>query len=687
MSKTQALHKLMIVISLLFILLISFQVRAEPLNHKMQVQVFPSLKMLKAQDTLTFPKSFPRKLSFLLHRDLHPTVTSYDDTLTLIHPATPSEPYAEYGLSLGSQDNKVSVSYHGVIYDPVVNDQSNGLIAPEGATLFGGTYWYPIFPDTQANFDITVQTPADWHSLVQGQIASTSVENELRTSRFIEIYPQEEIYLVAGPFQKYEIENKSSKKIQVLLRKPESALAQSFLSLVDEYLEHYSQTIAPYPYSSFTVVENFWETGYGMPSFTLLGPKVIRLPFILNSSLPHEVLHNWWGNSVYVDYEKGNWCEGLTTYLSDYWQQEKVGNDRGYRLNALMTYNDFVTSSPGKDFPLRKFRDRHNSSSQAVGYDKSMMFFHMLNFRFGKELFTKAIQDFYVGNQFQKVSFYEIQKSFEKVTNQNLEIFFSQWLDNQGAPQIELPDVKVMRWQDGSYSTTYVLKQTQETLYELSIPVIWELESGEQISQIARLSQNSEIFSLVTRSRPTKISVDPDFHIFRNIYAEERPATLSSVLGSPQVSFYYSSANLNAEKFAKIWAQSIEGKSTQHKISTSEFEPAKDAAIVLVGDLNLFSAFMKTQLQEQKFTIKDKIMMIDGQEINLEESSTVLVTRLKENPKQAVVWVRWSKDNNPEEWASRLTHYGNFGVLVFKGRPAVLKTTWPVLQSPLQKSL
>ena len=39
-----------------------------------------------------------------------------------------------------------------------------------------------------------------------------------------------------------------------------------------------------------------------MPSFTLLGPQVIRFPFILTSSYPHEILHNWWGNSVFVDY-------------------------------------------------------------------------------------------------------------------------------------------------------------------------------------------------------------------------------------------------------------------------------------------------------------------------------------------------------------------------------------------------
>ncbi|HDY66683.1 MAG TPA: hypothetical protein ENH85_02705 [Candidatus Scalindua sp.] len=51
-----------------------------------------------------------------------------------------------------------------------------------------------------------------------------------------------------------------------------------------------------------------------MLPYTLLGRTVIKMPFIVYTFLGHEIAHNWWGNSVFVDQEKGNWCEGLTTY-------------------------------------------------------------------------------------------------------------------------------------------------------------------------------------------------------------------------------------------------------------------------------------------------------------------------------------------------------------------------------------
>ena len=138
----------------------------------------------------------------------------------------------------------------------------------------------------------------------------------------------------------------------------------------------YRGLIGPYPYGKFALVENFWETGYGMPSFTLLGPQIIRFPFILTSSYPHEILHNWWGNSVFVDYETGNWCEGLTAYLADHLIQEQRGKGADYRRDTLQKYRDYVRD--GRDFPLTEFRSRHSAATEAVGYGKTLMVFHML---------------------------------------------------------------------------------------------------------------------------------------------------------------------------------------------------------------------------------------------------------------------------------------------------------------------
>ncbi len=112
--------------------------------------------------------------------------------------------------------------------------------------------------------------------------------------------PTEEIYLVAGPWQAYA-DRAGDVELYAFLREDDPGLADRYLDATKRYLKLYDGMLPPYPYPSFALVENFWETGYGMPGFTLLGPQVIRFPWILTSSYPHELLHNWWGNSVYVD--------------------------------------------------------------------------------------------------------------------------------------------------------------------------------------------------------------------------------------------------------------------------------------------------------------------------------------------------------------------------------------------------
>ena len=66
-----------------------------------------------------------------------------------------------------------------------------------------------------------------------------------------------------------------------------------------QYIQLYETLFHPFPFKRFAIVENFLPTGISMPTYTLLGQEVVRLPFIVETSLGHEVLHQWFGNQVY----------------------------------------------------------------------------------------------------------------------------------------------------------------------------------------------------------------------------------------------------------------------------------------------------------------------------------------------------------------------------------------------------
>ncbi|MFM6927262.1 MAG: M1 family metallopeptidase [Bdellovibrio sp.] len=675
-SKAQALNKLLLVVSLLFFLLVTLQAHAQTLTHKMDVELLPSLQMIKVQDTIRFPKGSPRKVSFLLHKALNVAVISPNDSLSLLHPASQSEAYAEYGLTLDNQDDSVSLAFSGMIF---------GFISTDGVLLNGNTYWYPTFLGTQKKFEISIKTPGDWRAFTQGQLTNLEVNNDVTLTRYTEIYPQDEIFLVSGPFKTYSSALPDGKNMQVFLRRDEATLAQNLLTALPTYLAHYSETIAPYPFPSFSVLENIGNIGYVMPGFTLQSRAALRSPLALMTSLPHEVLHNWWGHSVYVDYDQGNWSEGLTTYMADYWMAEKSGAGRDYRLNTLATFADFVHGHPENDIALKNFRGRHQPASHPVGNGKAMMFFHMLERRVGTDNFKKALQDFYAKNIYKQASFADLQSSFEKVTKDSLEVFFSQWTNEKGLLDLELTDAKLMRWIDGSFAISIALTQKQTFLYDVQVPVVINFEDGSVRTYTVNLKTANQTNAFVSNVRPVQIALDPDFHLFRKLAPQERPAILSSLFSSSSVHFFADPRQLGAVKFIKVWRKALKGNVSSHTIDEVLAIP-DEGDLVFLGDDQAFTEFVKSELAQQKFELTEATMRINNEEFLLSESSTVLMTHLKGRPHQTLTWIRWSPDMSPEQWAHRLVAYGNFGVLVFKGDTVVLKTTWPVRSSSLQKA-
>lgn len=96
-------------------------------------------------------------------------------------------------------------------------------------------------------------------------------------------------------FKAYQSKNKAF-DTAVYLRQADDALAQQYLDASQQYLNEYSALLGQYPYSKFVVVESFYH-GLGYAILTMLGASVDALTVIPYTSLPHEIVHNWWGNS------------------------------------------------------------------------------------------------------------------------------------------------------------------------------------------------------------------------------------------------------------------------------------------------------------------------------------------------------------------------------------------------------
>ena len=156
-----------------------------------------------------------------------------------------------------------------------------------------------------------------------------------------------------------------------------------YLDASEQYLDMYVPLLGPYPFDRFTVVENFFSSGFAFPGFTVLGPRVIGMaPRSLKPGyLDHELVHAWWGNGVYVDPDDGNWCEALTSYCTNYGRRVLEDGDAAARTYRRGLLNKVSLDPSLDDGPLDAFGSAARMDSgpnRFVGYDKGAFVFMML---------------------------------------------------------------------------------------------------------------------------------------------------------------------------------------------------------------------------------------------------------------------------------------------------------------------
>ncbi|RMG34936.1 MAG: hypothetical protein D6720_08160, partial [Gammaproteobacteria bacterium] len=396
-----------------------------------------------------------------------------------------------------------------------------GELSPEGVYLDDQSGWYPVTAEEIRGFRLAVSAPDGWQVLSAGRRDEAPDAITWHSDR-----PQQALYLVGGPYHRHH-RREGNLTLSVWLLHDDPALARRYLAPMGEYIRHYSELIGPYPYAKFAVVENRWPTGLGMPSFTLLGSQVLRLPFIPYTSLPHEILHNWWGNGVWVDYRKGNWSEGLTAYLADHWMKERQGKGVEYRLRALQRYSNFAAR--GDDMPLLSFVSRHDDASQSVGYSKSLMFFHMLRRRLGDEAFDAGLRRLWREYRFRRIGF---QRAVEALVGDRPEVLrdFLPWLERTGAPRLDVTEVSSTPAPPG-HRLAFVLSQSGTEPYTLEVPVAVTLSDGQVHRDQVRLERARQRFTLSLPSRPLRLRIDPEYDLLRYLDPSEQPPVLSLLFG------------------------------------------------------------------------------------------------------------------------------------------------------------
>ena len=432
----------------------------------------------------------------------------------------------EYGGTLPPLDR--NIDFRGVL------QALPPMASPEGSYLGSASGWYPQ-PHQLFTYRVRLTLAGNQKGLVPGRLVSENTARGSYAATFEYDAPADGIDLMAGPYEVREKFTQLPDGKRVRLRTyffPDlAALADAYLDDSARYIERYSNAIGPYPFSSFSVVASPLPSGFGMPTLTYIGAQVLKLPFIRATSLGHEVLHNWWGNGVLVDYARGNWSEGLTTFMADYAYKE-AESPQAARDARLGWLRDLAALPPQAQRPLVAFRSRTHGADAVVGYGKSAMLFFMLRDAIGEEAFALGVRRFWRGNSFRVASWDELKAAFELASGRKLGGFFEQWLTRAGAPAVRISSAR-------SVGREVQINLSQSTpAYALRLPVEFIHENSSETRWV-EIDRESQAVSLQFKDAPRTVRLDPELRVWRLLEREELPPILRQwiVARSPAVVF------------------------------------------------------------------------------------------------------------------------------------------------------
>ncbi len=662
--------------------------------HRLSVAVDPAAGTLAAEDRLDL-EGVPLDAVFGLHPGLGPEVLSPGARLEPAGTGGGEVAPERFRLVRDPGVDRVVLRYRGAIRHPLSGRadygrgfrHTPGLISPDGVYLDGESFWYPRFDQGPVRFELAVDLPPGWDAVSQGARGSGGPGGPVRWSS---AEPQTEIFLVAGPLVRYE-RPAGPVRAEAYLRTPDDALADRYLGAAASYLALYAGLIGPYPYPKFALVENFWETGWGMPSFTLLGSRILRFPFILHSSFPHEILHNWWGNAVYVDYGSGNWCEGLTAYLADHLVQEARGLGAAYRQATLQKYADYVARA--RDLPLTAFRARHSAATEAVGYGKALMVYHMVRQRVGDDAFVAGLRDLYRGFRLRTASWADVRDAFERASGADLSDAFGPWIERSGAPELRIESVRAGR---GGHFVRLSLTQVQPgPAYRLLVPVAVTVEGREDAFQtVVDMDRRAGQWKLRVPARPLRVDVDPEFDLFRRLDPRESPPALSGAFGATRVVAVLPAAAPAPLRdayraVAEAWAAAGPGEWKIVDDLLVDGVPT-DASVWVFGWENRLLPAVAGALEPAGVRLgPGGAAWGDTRVAPGTDGSAVLVVRHPADPAAVVAWLAASGPEPLPGLGRKLPHYHKYSHLAFRGDEPVNvdKGRWPVTDSPLVRIL
>lgn len=280
---------------------------------------------------------------------------------------------------------------------------------------------------------------------------------------------------------------------------------------VTNMLPLFEYWFGPYPFA---------KEKYGHAGFTWGGGMEHQTMSSMGGDYPglvaHELAHQWFGNLITLQQWPHLWLnEGFATYSELlYWETQKDSLPARYH-RVFERYWSAARDAKGT-LVVQDTSSISNLFSFSRVYAKGAMVLHMLRAVVGDETFRKILQTYTSRRslRYSNALSEDFQNITEKVTGQDLNYFFDQWLYQSGYP------VYTVNWtsvpSNGGFAVVAIFQQQQpEPVFQMPVTLAVETEQGT-VHRTVFNDARSDTVQFQVDSQPRTLEVDPHRALLRN---------------------------------------------------------------------------------------------------------------------------------------------------------------------------
>ncbi|MGC2108183.1 MAG: M1 family aminopeptidase [Candidatus Korobacteraceae bacterium] len=227
--------------------------------------------------------------------------------------------------------------------------------------------------------------------------------------------------------------------------------------------------------------------------------------------LANTIAHQWFGTMVSPASRNDWWLNDGAARFSEAEYVEHVAGEAGFQE---VTKDMSVGALAYVSVPLADIGklDTFSPEFQSLVTDKGGMILEMLSWVIGEEAFDKTMRTFMSQYSAKSVTVDDFRKVAEQASGQQLNWFFTQWLDSTGAPEFK-NKYTVYRTQKGFR----VVGEISQDMDLFRMPVELRIDTdGKTETKKVEVEGTNSAYAVETFGKPRRISIDPNNRVLQN---------------------------------------------------------------------------------------------------------------------------------------------------------------------------